>query len=1340
MVQLTTNSRPSKPSARLSLLCVLCVSAFSALLFFSFVARTEADDAHAFPAYAQSSSSDRNTGCVSCHTSTNEPTMHPTKTVHLACTDCHGGDPQISIAPNTAPDSPEYGAAKEKAHVQPRDAAFKQRSAPPERAYAKWLQESYAYIKFRNPADLRVAPETCGAAGCHPKEVRDAATSMMTHTGLLWGAALYNNGASPYKNARFGESYDREGYPQSLKTFPPPTPEEMRTKGILAELDPLSRWEISQPGNVLRVFERGGEKKSELGNPNREETPGRPDDKLSDRGFGTELRTDPVFLGLQKTRLVDPVMSLPGTNDHPGDYRSSGCSACHVIYANDRDPAHSSTYAPFGHSGFSASSDPTVPKGEAGHPIKHVFTRSIPSSQCMVCHIHPGTNMLTTYFGLTWWDNEIDGDKMYPPQQHNPTEQQRFESLQRNPESAAARGLWSEEKFLENLGSPEFNAKLKTTQFADFHGHGWVFRSVFNHDRRGNWLDKDGQPIAFDDPQRFGKAVHLADIHLEKGMQCNDCHFEQDNHGNGKLYGEPRAAVEIDCIDCHGTIRNKATLLTSGPAAPEGGRHLELLRTPWGLRRFEWRADGALIQRSMSDENKSWEVVQTLDSITPGNPHFSAKSLRAKLIAKDGTVPQQLPQNDTVLAHANSSMTCYSCHTSWTPTCFGCHLQMTANARKPMLHNEGLTTRNYTSYNFQVLRDDIYMLGVDGTVTGHRIAPARSSCAILVSSQNANREWLYYTQQTISASGLSGQAFSTFVPHTVRARETKQCSDCHVSAANDNNAWMAQLLLQGTNFMNFMGRYVYVATGKKGFEAVAVAEHDEPEAIYGSDLQRIAYPDNFKKFASRGRQLSTAYRHEGNVLDIQARGEYAYAATGSGGLRVYDIANIDNKGFSERVITAPVSPLGQRFFVSTKNAQAVASPTTLGVDPLRQQLPENEEQPIHLLYGFLYVADKDEGLVIIGNPNLKSRSPGVGTLLDGNPNNNFLQRALTFNPNRALTGAHHITIAGTYAYVLTDKSLVVVDLDNPLAPKITSTIAAPILNDPRAIAIQFRYAFLVDRDGLKVLDVTDLAHPQFVIPTGIAGTGAAPFASKGAGLDVTSSDSKQRAITQSPSSATTALDYTLIPLSDARNIYLARTYAYVSAGKDGLAIINIENPESPKLDQRFTANGQLNDVNDVKIGMVAGSAFAFVADGKNGLRVLQIVSPWDDPAHFSGFSPRPTPKLIATARTLGPALAISKGIDRDRAVDESGNQLAVFGRRGARPLNRAEMQKLYIHPTNGSFYSVTDEPPTAARRLACSGGSLDPCFSAPTSTNASGAHMADNSFFTHARNWLQSFF
>jgi len=65
------------------------------------------------------------------------------------------------------------------------------------------------------------------------------------------------------------------------------------------------------------------------------------------------------------------------------------------------------------------------------------------------------------------------------------------------------------------------------------------------------------------------------------------------------------------------------------------------------------------------------------------------------------------------------------------------------------------------------------------------------------------------------------------------------------------------------------------------------------------------------------------------VLQVQLRGEYAYVAAGEGGLRVYDVAQIDQKGFSERIVTAPVSRFGQKFWVKTKYATAVAAPTTL---------------------------------------------------------------------------------------------------------------------------------------------------------------------------------------------------------------------------------------------------------------------------------------------------------------------------------------------------------------------------------------------------------------------------
>jgi len=84
-----------------------------------------------------------------------------------------------------------------------------------------------------------------------------------------------------------------------------------------------------------------------------------------------------------------------------------------------------------------------------------------------------------------------------------------------------------------------------------------------------------------------------------------------------------------------------------------------------------------------------------------------------------------------------------------------------------------------------------------------------------------------------------------------------------------------------------------------------------------------------------------------------------------------------------------------------------------------------------------------------------------------------------------------------------------------------------------------------------------------------------------------------------------------------------------------------------------------------------------------------------------GFSPQPNPKLIATFPTHGPAVAVSRGLDRDRVADETGNQTVVFGRRGSRPFHLDEMEAFYRHfaetyPTNlnarrsGELYQVED--------------------------------------------------
>ena len=696
--------------------------------------------------------------------------------------------------PTFGPDFPRSGA----------------RSANPVRSYTLLNHESPDFIRFVNPGDLRVAHLSCGTANCHADQVLQVRKSMMTHGAMLRGAALYNNGAVPQKWARYGESYTMHGAPQRMQTVPPPTPEETARKGVVPFLDPLPRFEASQPANILRIFERGRREPQEIGLPNPFEDPGKPRAGLSARGLGTRNRTDPVFIALQKTRLLDPTLNFLGTNDHPGDYRSSGCTACHVIYANDRSPVNSGPYALFGHQGLSFQADPTIPRTERGHPIKHRFVTGIPTSQCIVCHIHPGTAVLNTYTGYMWWDEETDGELMYPQKEKSPTAEEFTQSMMSNPDETAARGNWSDPAFLERVW--ELNSQARHTQFADYHGHGWVFRAVFKKDRRGNLLDHRGEPVhddsttrsmeavrlpaelkelyrtknaaasqkaAFDRAaaKRDGLPVHQLDIHLEKGMHCVDCHFIQDVHGNTKLYGEVRAAIEIQCIDCHGTITERASLTSSGPASDTSaaesgnpGRNLAALRTPFKQRRFE-RVGKKIIQHSMVEPDLAWEITQVIDTIDPGSAHYNERARLAKTVRfeNDRIVWGDVPDSSrTPCAHANKKMSCVACHSSWNPSCFGCHLPQRANQKMPQLHNEGDITRNYVSYNFQTLRDDVFMLAHDGDVTGRRIGPARSSCAIHVGSYNANRESIYVQQQTISAEGLSGIAFSTNVPHTVR--------------------------------------------------------------------------------------------------------------------------------------------------------------------------------------------------------------------------------------------------------------------------------------------------------------------------------------------------------------------------------------------------------------------------------------------------------------------------------------------------------------------------------------------------------------------------------------------
>ena len=289
---------------------------------------------------------------------------------------------------------------------------------------------------------------------------------------------------------------------------------------------------------------------------------------------------------------------------------------------------------------------------------------------------------------------------------------------------------------------------------------------------------------------------------------------------------------------------------------------------------------------------------------------------------------------------------------------------------------------------------------------------------------------------------------------------------------------------------------------------------------------------------------------------------------------------------------------------------------------------------MHPLYNYAYITDESEGLILTN----------VNTLQDQEPRNNFLTRALTWNENGILNGARYLTITGTRFFVTADAGIVELDMENPLQPKVMTVI--PIRDaraDLRAVPLSVRRS-------------APRASTQWTSPTRCARASSRPGH---------------------------------LPLADPHRIFVSRTYAYIADGRDGLAIVDVEKPEQPRLFMQYTADGALNDARDVVVASTNASLFAYVADGVNGLKVIQLISPESQP-DFYGFSPEPKPQLIAWKPTASPALSLSRGLERDRAVDETGHQIAVFDRIGSRPFTLDEMKTLYEGP-DGRPYHVTDQ-------------------------------------------------
>ncbi len=183
----------------------------------------------------------------------------------------------------------------------------------------------------------------------------------------------------------------------------------------------------------------------------------------------------------------------------------------------------------------------------------------------------------------------------------------------------------------------------------------------------------------------------------------------------------------------------------------------------------------------------------------------------------------------------------------------------------------------------------------------------------------------------------------------------------------------------------------------------------------------------------------------------------------------------------------------------------------------------------------------------------------------------------------------------------------VVDLDDPLRPKTAAVVA---LKGARASALQFRYLFVTDDEGFKVIDVTTPEKARLV-------------------------------------------ESARIGLADARRVYVARTYAYVAGGREGLVIVDVERPESPRVHLKFDDGGKQNDARD---GVGHHELFVDRLCRGRGQRAEgpQLTSPEIQPK-FYGFSPAEAARDRVARDGVARAVR-SPRPDRDRAVERDGRR------------------------------------------------------------------------------------
>jgi hypothetical protein len=732
---------------------------------------------------------------------------------YLECTQCHGGNPDgLGKDDSHVPRPPQLG--DDAALALNPEAYFNYLTRQGLDKYPDYTVNGTTYtaidfIQFLNPGDMRAVREgrSCGNSGCHQGEHAEwfEGSNIFTESGF-YSNTTYTIG-SPNAIPEYEDYYTGTASDYAYRAVVDPTwtyspdTEDIGKIGQLVEVPEVAGWNDPTGFYNNPVYDANTIAAQRYA------------DNQGGRYVNQVIAGSPledIIIESVIFQCGDCHAGASGANNRYADFRSSGCTVCHMAYSLD---------------GRSLSTDPNVPKYEPANPdaiaaperphIKShtilnvakyintpngmVFVSGVNDNTCVGCH--QGSNRTV----LQFWGVRLDQNQDLVNNFQYPANPNTFVNTAQN----------------TMLFDPAI-------QNATFNG------------RNAN------QYIDFEDYDADNRDDTPKDIHFERGMGCIDCHGSRDDHNGTKwkdpvsgstivddpgIFSKMDQTVGVECESCHGDVDYYADYI---PCENYSGVQVNCAADRFGnpIRNVEVDGAGNYWLTSRLDQVRHY-IPQTRDTtVDTGKRHpinnlaiYSPNASYAMGRVNDfgnqidGVGPMQTNPNlyEYDFSHMDN-LACDTCHASWNNNCIGCHMQLQYNANPANFFFSNQTGERIvvqvTNADFSYINPVSYFIEVSGRGKIGSGQPGmkafwryvdlngNQAAGITFSDRNGNGSNPDYA----GSSQFPALSHNRIYAHSIRGRVdaqnegTRQCVECHLNQAQIDNF--------GADYAQFWDEYV----------------------------------------------------------------------------------------------------------------------------------------------------------------------------------------------------------------------------------------------------------------------------------------------------------------------------------------------------------------------------------------------------------------------------------------------------------------------------------------------------------------------------------------------------